>query len=130
MNTVQALQAIFKGKKVRRQDWENKYLIMKDNSIFISDDIDCIEYNFVKFKKDEVWEEFEGDQNLFLSLKVGDKFYYFESCSDDESFECAEKYTVAYIDNNSIYCKSSNDQPFFMMKNDIDKHLYHIAKSQ
>lgn len=88
MNTLEAMQALVAGKKVRKNDWSKfHYIHMVDNVI-------VNHHNEPLFNKGQ-WEEYkEPDWNW----KVGDKFLY---SNDDGTCE----FEVLYVNDDVIFCK-------------------------
>jgi len=95
MNTLEAMQAMMAGKKVRKIDWnEFSYLHLKNNIIVNNENDPRSLYVDCDFGKDE-WEEYVEPVKVW---KVGDQFILRNN---------NDLHTVLYVDKNVIFAKAS-----------------------
>jgi hypothetical protein len=110
MNTLEAMQALVAGKKVRKNDWiEFHYIHMVDNVIVNEYNKPHSFYVNADFTND-VWEEYKEPT---WNWKVGDKVSY---SNDGGASSC--EYEVLYVNDDVIFCKGPS-YSYFTKANNI-----------
>ena len=115
MNTIEAMQLLYQGKKIRKINWaEGLYVYLKDNKVLFPDNV---ELKHLDLSLNIIWEEYKLPGPSW-DFKVGEKIRYTKAAPPI--------YEIVFVNDYYVCCHDEEFFPWTFTKEDYFQLLYKL----